>query len=219
MAGSERMRTAVLISGRGSNMQALVAAQRPNASFEISLVLSNRPAAGGLVYAREAGIPTAVLDHKAYDSRLDFDTALDETLRDAGIELVCLAGFMRILSPWFVERWHDRLLNIHPSLLPAFKGLNTHEQALAAGVRLHGCSVHLVRAELDDGPILVQGVVPVKQDDTVDTLRRSRTRGRASLLPAGTRADGVGPRTNRRRARDDRGGDELRRQPHLVVRL
>jgi phosphoribosylglycinamide formyltransferase-1 len=165
------MRTAILISGRGSNMKALIAfGQRPNAGAGIALVVSNRPEAGGIEIARAAGIETAVIDHRAYPDRGGFEQALDDALTEAGIELVCLAGFMRLLSPWFVERWRDRLLNIHPSLLPAFKGLHTHERALAAGVRVHGCSVHLVRAELDDGPILVQGVVPVRQDDTEDSL-------------------------------------------------
>ncbi|MGH1479630.1 MAG: phosphoribosylglycinamide formyltransferase [Geminicoccales bacterium] len=165
------MKTAILISGRGSNMKALIAAgQRPGADFEIALVLSNRPEAAGLAFAAEAGIVTASIDHRAYPDRSDFDAALDEALHAAEIELVCLAGFMRILTTDFVERWQGRMINIHPSLLPSFKGLHTHERALAAGVRVHGCSVHLVRAELDDGPILVQGIVPVKQDDTAETL-------------------------------------------------
>ncbi len=165
------MKTAILISGRGSNMKALIAAgQRPGADFEIALVLSNRPEAAGLTFAAEAGIVTASIDHRAYPDRSTFDAALDEALHAAEIELVCLAGFMRILTTDFVERWQDRMINIHPSLLPSFKGLHTHERALAAGVRVHGCSVHLVRAELDDGPILVQGIVPVKQDDTAETL-------------------------------------------------
>lgn len=165
------MRTAILISGRGSNMQALIeAGGQPDADVEIALVISSRPAAGGLPAVEAAGIKTAVIDHEAYDRREAFERALDQALREAGIDLVCLAGFMRILSPWFVERWRDRLLNIHPSLLPAFKGLNTHERALAAGVRIHGCTVHLVRPELDDGPILVQGAVPVREGDTADTL-------------------------------------------------
>jgi phosphoribosylglycinamide formyltransferase 1 len=151
-------------------MRALIAGRRSESDAGIALVVSNRPNAAGLEFAKDAGIPTAVIDHTAYAGREDFDRALDETLEKAGIELVCLAGFMRILSTWFVDRWRNRLLNIHPSLLPAFKGLHTHERALEAGVRVHGCSVHLVRAELDDGPILVQGVVPVRQDDTADSL-------------------------------------------------
>lgn len=152
-------------------MKALVAdCRRPEATARIALVLSNRPGAEGLAFAEEAGLATAVVDHKAHATRDAFDAALDDRLREAGIELICLAGFMRILTPWFVERWRNRLLNIHPSLLPAFKGLHTHERALEAGVRVHGCSVHIVRPDLDDGPILVQGVVPVNQEDTVDDL-------------------------------------------------
>jgi len=162
---------AVLISGRGSNLKALIeAGRRPEATYRLSLVIANRPAAGGLGLADEAGIPNLVIDHKAYDEREAFDRTLDQTLEAAGIRLICLAGFMRILTPWFVQRWQDRLLNIHPSLLPAFKGLHTHRQALNAGVRVHGCTVHLVRPDLDDGPILVQAAVPVLGDDTEDSL-------------------------------------------------
>ena len=170
------MRTAVLISGRGSNMKALIDAQqryrqqRQPVDFEIVLVISNRPSAAGLKAAEAAGIDTVVIDHKGYREREPFDRALDQALSKARIDLVCLAGFMRILSPWFTEAWRDRVLNIHPSLLPSFKGLRTHERAIAQGVRLHGCTVHLVRPDLDDGPILVQGMVPVLQDDTAETL-------------------------------------------------
>lgn len=168
---SSRIRVAVLVSGRGSNLKALLAADRqPGASFEIALVIANRPGAGGLDVAAAAGVPSQVVDHKAYDGREAFDRALDRALTEAGVDLVCLAGFMRVLSSWFVERWQDRLLNIHPSLLPAFKGLDTHARALDAGVRVHGCTVHLVRAELDDGPILIQGTVPVLQDDDEASL-------------------------------------------------
>ena len=165
------MRTAVLISGRGSNMMALMAASRKSdAGFDISLVISNRAEAKGLAYAEARGVETATIDHRRCADRQAFEVAIDRTLRQADIEMVCLAGFMRILSPWFVERWWNKLMNIHPSLLPAFKGLDTHERALATGVRVHGCTVHLVRPALDNGPILVQGVVPVRQDDTEDTL-------------------------------------------------
>ena len=165
------MRTAILISGRGSNMRTLIAASRqPDSAAEIVLVISNRPEAAGIAFAEETGISTAVINHRTYGDREAFELALDHALREAGVDLVCLAGFMRILSPWFVERWRNRLLNIHPSLLPAFKGLHTHERALKAGVRIHGCSVHLVRPELDDGPILVQGAVPVHQGDTAESL-------------------------------------------------
>ena len=164
-------KTAVLISGRGSNLGALIAAgKRPGAHFEIALVISNRPDAGGLGLAEAASIPSLVVDHKDYHERMAFEEALDQGLNEAGIELVCLAGFMRVLTPWFVQRWNDRLLNIHPSLLPAFKGLDTHARALKAGVRVHGCSVHLVRPALDDGPIIVQGVVPVLAEDDEDSL-------------------------------------------------
>lgn len=167
---TSRTSLAVLVSGRGSNLSALITGQRSDSRYEIALVVSNRPGAGGLDVAAAAGIPSLVVDHKAYDGREAFERALDEKLNEAGVQLVCLAGFMRVLSPWFVERWRDRLLNIHPSLLPAFKGLDTHARALKAGVRVHGCTVHFVSPELDDGPILVQGTVPVLDDDTEATL-------------------------------------------------
>lgn len=167
----EPKRTAVLISGRGSNLGALLAASaRPGASAGIELVLSNRPDAAGLGLARAAGVATGVVEHGAFDGRDAFDEALDERLRAAGIELVCLAGFMRILGPEIVAAWRDRMLNVHPSLLPAFRGLDTHRRALEAGVRVHGCTVHVVRPELDAGPIVVQGVLAVDADDTEDTL-------------------------------------------------
>ena len=147
-------------------MQALIDhAARPGSSVEITLAVSNEPAAYGLERARRANIAARVVDHRDFADRVAFEAAIDEHLRASDIELVCLAGFMRILTPEFVLRWQDRLLNIHPSLLPAFRGLDTHSRALAAGVRVHGCTVHLVRSELDDGPILVQGVVPVLADD------------------------------------------------------
>jgi phosphoribosylglycinamide formyltransferase-1 len=166
-----RVRTAVLISGRGSNMQALIeACAAPEFPAEIVRVIANRADAAGLDRARQAGIPTAVVPHRAFATRESFDAALDEALRADGVELVCLAGFMRLLTAGFVERWRDRMLNIHPSLLPAFKGLHTHERALAAGVRFSGCTVHFVRAEMDDGPIIVQAAVPVLPDDDADSL-------------------------------------------------
>jgi phosphoribosylglycinamide formyltransferase-1 len=162
MAGRQRqrrLRVAVLISGGGSNLQALLDAAAADPAFpaEIVLVLSNNPGAGGLARAERAGVARAVVDHRAYPDREAFDAALDAALRGAGADLVCLAGFMRLLTPALVEAWRDRMLNIHPSLLPAFRGLHTHRRALAAGVRVHGCTVHLVRPELDEGPILVQG--------------------------------------------------------------
>lgn len=164
-------RTAVLISGRGSNMAALVkAAEAPDFPAEIALVLSNRADAAGLDFAREYRVPTLVLSHKDYADRLAFDAALDAHLKAEGIEIVCLAGFMRLLTPWLVERWRNRMINVHPSLLPSFKGLNTHERALQAGVRLHGCTVHFVRAEMDEGPIILQAAVGVEPGDTPEAL-------------------------------------------------
>jgi len=168
---SGRTKLGVLISGRGSNLAALIEACRaPDYPAEIAVVISNRPEAPGLQYAAEAGIPAMVVDHKRFASRNEFDTALDETLRAAGVELICNAGFMRLLTPEFVEAWRDRQLNIHPSLLPAFRGLNTHERAIAAGVRIAGCTVHFVRAEMDEGPIIAQAAVPVLPDDDPETL-------------------------------------------------
>ena len=168
---AERRRTAVLISGRGSNLRALIeASARPDASAEIVLVISNRAEAAGLRHASAAGIATETIPHGAFATQVGFENAIDRTLHEHGIALVCLAGFMRVLSPWFVERWRDRLLNIHPSLLPAFPGLNTHRRVLEAGVRFTGCTVHLVRAEVDAGPIVVQAAVPVRPDDDEETL-------------------------------------------------
>ena len=171
MTGRRKVATAILISGRGSNMTALIeAARAADYPAGIALVISNRPDAGGLARAAEAGIATAIVDHKAYPDRAGFEAALDARLRAAGIELVCLAGFMRVLTPWFVGRWEGRLLNIHPSLLPAFRGLDTHARALAAGVAEHGCTVHQVVADLDAGPIVAQARVKVLPGDTEAAL-------------------------------------------------
>jgi phosphoribosylglycinamide formyltransferase-1 len=161
-----RLKTAVLISGRGSNLEALIrACAGKDFPAVIELVISNHGDAGGLQHARAAGIPTAIVPHRDYPSREAFDTALTQALDAAKIELVCLAGFMRLLTAGFVERWRDRLINIHPSLLPAFPGLDTHARALAEGVRFAGCTVHFVRAEMDHGPIIVQAAVPVLPGD------------------------------------------------------
>jgi phosphoribosylglycinamide formyltransferase-1 len=166
-----RRRTAVLISGRGSNLEALLQATgRPAAAARIALVLSDRPEAAGLAHAAAADVPAEVLDRSAFEGRSAFEQALHASLQAHEIELVCLAGFMRILSSDLVARWRDRMLNIHPSLLPAFRGLDTHKRALEAGVRLHGCTVHLVRPEVDAGPILVQGAIPVMADDDEASL-------------------------------------------------
>ena len=170
-AGATRRRAAVLISGRGSNLAALIdACARPDAAAEIALVISDRPDAAGIAFARAAGIAAEIIDHRRFDAREAFERFLSAALEAHEISLVCLAGFMRVLSSWFTERWRDRLLNIHPSLLPAFPGLDTHRRALAAGVRFSGCTVHFVRAEVDAGPIIVQGVVAVRPDDTPATL-------------------------------------------------
>lgn len=165
------MKIGVLISGRGSNLRALInACAEPGFRGQIALVISNRPMAEGLGVAEAAGIPTRVIDHKDFANRETFDAELDSALRKADIELVCNAGFMRILSDGFVDKWRNRQLNIHPSLLPAFKGLHVHQRALDAGVRITGCTVHFVRPEMDEGPIVAQAAVPVLPGDTVDTL-------------------------------------------------
>jgi len=167
----KRLKVAVLISGRGSNLQSLIdAAKAKDFPAEIVLVISNRPGAQGLERAARAGIPDQVIDHKAFADQAAFEEALHAALTAAKAELVCLAGFMRLLSGEFVSRWRDRLVNIHPSLLPAFKGLHIHERAIEAGVRFSGCTVHFVRPEMDDGPIILQAAVPVAPDDTPETL-------------------------------------------------
>ncbi len=167
----KRQRTVILISGRGSNMMSLVeAANASDYPAEIVAVIANRPDAAGLGWAASRGIATAVVDHKAYPGRQAFEESLDRVIAGFGAEIVCLAGFMRVLTPNFVRLWQGRMLNIHPSLLPSFKGLHTQEQALAAGVRIAGCTVHFVVPEMDAGPILVQGAVPVLPEDSPDSL-------------------------------------------------
>lgn len=166
-----RRRVGVLISGRGSNMMALVEASRAaDYPAEIVCVVSNRPGAAGLAWAREQGIAAHAVDHKAYASREAFEEALQAVLVAEGVELVALAGFMRIMTPAFVGRWAGRMINIHPSLLPLYPGLHTHARALSDGVRIAGCSVHYVIAEMDAGPIIAQGAVPVADGDTPDSL-------------------------------------------------
>lgn len=168
---SARKRVGALISGRGSNLKALIGACMDNAfPAEIVTVISNRPEAPGLDFAREAGIAAVTIDHKAYSSRPAFETELNKALESAGVELICNAGFMRLLTQDFVERWRDRQLNIHPSLLPAFKGLHTHERVIEAGVRISGCTVHFVRTEMDSGPVIAQAAVPVVAGDSPDSL-------------------------------------------------
>ena len=166
-----KRRTAILISGRGSNMASLIdAAKAPEYPADIALVLSNRPEAPGLATAKAHGIATAAVDHKIYAGREAFEASLQKMLQAHRIDFICLAGFMRMLTPAFVTHWEGRLINIHPSLLPSYKGLHTHERALADGVKIHGCSVHYVVAEMDAGPIIAQAAVSVLDDDTPDTL-------------------------------------------------
>ena len=175
----------ILISGRGSNMQAIVEAQLPGA--RIAAVIANRPDAAGLAWAAERGIATAALDHKAFASREDFDAALAAQIDAFAPDLVVLAGFMRILTPGFTQHYAGRMFNIHPSLLPAFPGLHTHQRALDAGCRLAGATVHFVTAELDHGPTVAQGVVAVADDDTADSLAAKVLRVEHQIYPQAVR--------------------------------
>jgi len=185
-----KKRVAVLISGRGSNMAALIEAAKANDyPAEIALVVSNRPDAAGLARAASAGIATAIVDHTLFgEDRAAFERALDATLQSYRIDLVCLAGFMRLLTPWLVRRWSGRMLNIHPALLPQFKGLDTHRRALAAGVKRHGATVHFVVAETDSGPIVAQDWVPVHEGDTEETLAQRVLEVEHRIYPLALRA-------------------------------
>jgi phosphoribosylglycinamide formyltransferase-1 len=179
-----RKRVGVLISGRGSNLQALIdAAKASDYPAEIALVISNVPEVQGLVRAEAAGIPVRVIDHKDFAAREPFEAALDAALHEAGVDLLCNAGFMRLLTESFVARWLNRHLNIHPSLLPAFKGLHTHARVLAAGAKISGCTVHFVRAAMDDGPIIAQAAVPVEPGDTEETLAARVLAAEHALYP------------------------------------
>ncbi|MEJ1968907.1 MAG: phosphoribosylglycinamide formyltransferase [Rhizomicrobium sp.] len=192
-APPEKKRVAVLISGRGSNMRALIdAARAADYPAGIALVFSNVVAAEGLDVARAAGVPTLALSHKAFGSREAFDAAIDAALVEAKIDLICEAGFMRIHSDGFVRKWEGRMLNIHPSLLPAFKGLHVHQQALDAGVKISGCTVHFMVPELDSGPIVAQAAVPVLPGDTPETLAARVLEEEHKLYPAALKlvADG-----------------------------
>ena len=183
-----KMKVAVLISGRGSNLKALIdAASAPDYPAEIVLVISNAADAAGLGFARDARIPFAVIPHGDFASREEFDNAIDRRLREAGVDLVCLAGFMRILSDGFVRKWQDRMINIHPSLLPAFKGLDTHARALEEGAREHGCTVHWVTPELDSGAIVAQARAPVLPGDDAQTLAARVLEQEHKLYPAALR--------------------------------
>ena len=176
---------AVLISGRGTNLQSIIdAVTKEDFPAEVALVISNRPRAPGLDRATKAGIPQQVIDHKDFETREDFDAALDETLRMAEIDYVCLAGFMRLLTPDFVNDWRGRLINIHPSLLPAFRGLHVQERTIDAGVKVAGCTVHFVSAEVDAGPIIGQAVIPVLPGETVESLTQRILEQEHRLYPA-----------------------------------
>jgi phosphoribosylglycinamide formyltransferase-1 len=182
---TKRKRTAVLISGRGSNLAALIAAGRdPSYPAEIVLVISNVETAEGLKVAAAANVPAMSISHKSFASREDFDGAVDAALTEANIDIICEAGFMRIHSDGFVRKWQGRMLNIHPSLLPAFKGIRVHQQVLDAGVRVSGCTVHFVVPELDSGPIIAQAAVPVFPTDTVETLQNRVLAEEHRLYPA-----------------------------------
>lgn len=165
------LKLAVLISGRGSNLKAIIDSIRNGAlKAEIKIVISNKSDAGGLQHAREAGIETAVIKHKDFPTREAFEMEMDKLIADRKVDLICLAGFMRIISPWFIGKWKGRIINIHPSLLPAFKGVNAQKQALDAGVKEAGCTVHFVTEEMDSGEIILQAKVPVLEGDTEETL-------------------------------------------------
>ena len=184
------LKVAVLISGRGSNLQALIDHFGPvitSSPIRIVKVISNRPDAGGIERAKKAGIPTAVFDHKTFPDRVAFDATLDRAIRESGAELVVLAGFMRLLTEGFVAAWRNRMVNVHPALLPSFRGVDTHRRALKRGVKLHGATVHFVRHETDTGPIIAQAAVPVLAKDTPDTLGARVLAAEHKLLPLALR--------------------------------
>jgi phosphoribosylglycinamide formyltransferase 1 len=179
-----KKRVGILISGRGSNMLSLIeAARAPDSATEIAVVVSNRPEALGLIRAAEFGIPTVAIDHRQFASRVPFEMRLHQALLDHKCDLICNAGFMRLLTGGFVERWQNRHLNIHPSLLPAFPGLEIHKRVLDQGVLITGCTVHFVRVEMDAGPIVAQAAVPVLPDDTEDSLAARVLEAEHKLYP------------------------------------
>jgi len=186
VADASPVRVAVLISGAGSNMAALIDAGRaPDAPFEVVLVISNQPDAGGLAVAAAKGIATVAIDHRPYGrDREAHEHAIDAALTEAGVTVVALAGYMRLLTPWLVRRWRDRMLNIHPSLLPLYPGLDTHARAIAAGDPEAGCTVHWVTEGVDEGPIVAQARVPVLDDDTAESLSQRVRVAEHALYPA-----------------------------------
>lgn len=189
----DRKRVGILISGRGSNMEALIEATRhPDYPAKIVVVISNRPEAAGLETARQAGIEAITVDHKQFATRTAFEARLHQTLLAADVDLICNAGFMRLLTGGFVDRWRDRQLNIHPSLLPAFPGLDTHKRALDTGVQITGCTVHFVRLEMDSGPIIAQAAVPVLPGDTPESLSKRVLAAEHQLYPHALRLVAAG---------------------------
>ncbi len=191
-----KKRVAILISGGGSNMEALVRDMEDTHPAAPVLVLANNPDAGGLAKAEARGIATACIDHRPYKGdRPAFEAALNAELEKAAPDIICLAGFMRILTPGFIARWHGKMLNIHPSILPLFRGLHTHQRALDAGMAVHGCTVHEVTGELDGGPILGQAVIPVRAGDTAEDLAARLLPMEHTLYPAVLRRFAVGDRT------------------------
>jgi phosphoribosylglycinamide formyltransferase 1 len=196
-----KTRVAILISGRGSNMMSLIeAASAKDYPAEIALVVSNRPDAAGIARANAKGIKTLVIDHTQFGNRVAFEARLHQTLLDWNIELICNAGFMRMLTGGFVDRWRDKQLNIHPSLLPALPGLHTHQRAIDQGLMITGCTVHFVRLEMDSGPIVAQAAVPVMPDDTEETLGARVLEAELKVYPHALRlvASGVGKVVNDR---------------------
>ncbi|MDD4615564.1 MAG: phosphoribosylglycinamide formyltransferase [Alphaproteobacteria bacterium] len=185
---SVMLKVGVLISGRGSNLKSLMAAcATPGFPAEITCVISNKASAKGLDYARNANIPVHVVPHKDFADRQAFDAAIDAVLEKHGVQLVCLAGFMRLLTPWFAERWRDRLVNIHPSLLPSFPGTDVHQKVLDYGAKVTGCTVHFVRSEMDHGPIILQAAVPVLDGDTEEVLAERVLKAEHKAYPAALR--------------------------------
>ena len=182
------LKVGVLISGRGSNLQSLIAAcAAPGFPAQIACVISNKVDAKGLDHARAANIPALIISHRDYADKQSFEAALDAALEQQHVQLVCLAGFMRLLTSWFAGRWRDRLINIHPSLLPAFPGLDTHEKVVEYGAKLTGCTVHFVRTEMDHGPIILQAAVPVLANDTAETLAARVLQAEHKAYPAALR--------------------------------
>jgi len=183
-----KLKLGVMISGSGTNLQALIDACGESAfPAEVSVVISNRPDALGLTRAQKAGIKTVCIDHTNFEDRTAFELAIHKSLQEHKVELVCLAGFMRILNAEFVNRWKDRMINIHPSLLPSYKGLHTHARAIEDGVRFGGCTIHFVRPEMDDGPIIMQAAVPISDNETEESLTQKVLQYEHQLYPAAVR--------------------------------